>query len=86
MAKPVKVLHRHASKARPWLLGRDWPTIYRVKLDDSNLEEKHQWCSETFPAADWTTSFGSEVFYFSNLDDATLFRMKWEGSDANPPA
>lgn len=64
----------------PWLLGKDWDQFYRVRLaDTSNSSEKASWCRKNIPANHWATNFGLEVFYFLTVEDATLFKLRWEG-------
>jgi hypothetical protein len=76
----MKVLTPHPAKPMPWLTGKDWPEFYRVRLPFSGLrEEKIAWCKANCPKGMWGKSFGSEVFYFVNLEDATGFRLRWEG-------
>lgn len=72
----------------PWLAGHDWPEFYRVRLADSRFErEKIEWCLKNVTKTNWGKSFGNEVFYFVSLEDATMFRMRWEGAnEAHPSA
>jgi hypothetical protein len=77
----VKVLTPHPKKPMPWLVGTDWPEFWRVRLPDSNHEaDKVKWCRENCAEKSWGKTFGSEVFYFANLEDATAFRLRWEGA------
>lgn len=76
----MKALTPHSGKPMPWLMGHDWPVFYRVRLDNLRFSrEKVEWCLENVAKADWGKSFGSEVFYFANLEDAAAFKLRWEG-------
>lgn len=76
----LKVITPHPKKPLPWLMGKDWPKFWRVRLPDTGkLEEKRAWCRDSILPTEWETNFGGEVFYFLKLEDATLFRLKWEG-------
>lgn len=77
----MKMLTPHPQKPMPWLIGRDWPEFWRVRLPDSGMrDEKKAWCNANIPKRDWGTSFGGEVFYFVRLEDATAFKLRWEGA------
>lgn len=84
----MKALTPHPKKPMPWLMGKDWPEFWRVRLPDTRFsDEKEQWCRENIEANMWGKNFGSEVFYFVRLEDATLFKLRWEGvNEANPSA
>jgi hypothetical protein len=76
----MKVLTPHPSKPMPWLTGKDWPEFYRVRLPHTGLAaEKIAWCEANVPKGSWGKNFGSEVFYFTTLEDATAFKLTWEG-------
>lgn len=77
----LKVITPHPKKPMPWLVGRDWPELWRVRLADKTLmQEKSQWCRDNVASDKWGKNFGGEVFYFVNLEDATAFRLRWEGA------
>lgn len=77
----IKHLTPHPKKPQPWLMDKDWPEFYRVRLPDTGkAQEKADWCRENLKPNEWGKSFGSEVFYFGNLPAATLFLARWGGA------
>jgi hypothetical protein len=83
----MKVLHPHPKKPMPWLTGTDWPEFWRVRLPDTRFEtEKAQWCANNVETGQWAKNFGGEVFYFRRIEDATAFKMRWEGANEASPS
>ena len=83
----MKVLAPHPKKPMPWLMGKDWPEFWRVRLPDTRFsDEKHKWCMDNIPKSDWGKSFGGEVYYFVRLEDAMAFKLRWEGAREATPA
>lgn len=77
----TKVITPHPKKPMPWLIGLDWPELWRVRLaDKSHFAEKVEWCGNNVAPDQWGKNFGGEVFYFRRLEDATAFRLRWEGA------
>jgi hypothetical protein len=76
----VKLITSKSKRPMPWLESRDWPECYRVRLADKGLSsQKSQWCKQSCVREEWAMNFGGEVFYFLRLEDATAFRLRWEG-------
>lgn len=76
----VKAITPHPKKPMPWLLGKEWSEMWRVRLaDTSHSAEKQKWCRDNCAENMWARNFGGEVFYFLHLEDAMAFRFKWEG-------
>lgn len=77
----MKVLAPHPKKPMPWLMGKDWPSFWRVRLPRNILtKEKVEWCKDNVAPENWSKTFGDEVFYFVNVEDAAAFKLRWEGA------
>lgn len=77
----VKLISAKSKRPLPWLESRDWPECWRVRLaDKSHRSEKALWCKKNCVRDEWAMNFGGEVFYFLRLEDATAFRLTWEGA------
>jgi hypothetical protein len=74
-----------------FVLRKNWKAIHRVQIKSENRKLFIQSPFQTMMAASinewikenihgrWSCSEMFEVFYFEEISDATLFRLKWTG-------
>jgi len=63
-----------------FVLRRQWTSIFRVKVPAENRKAIDiKWCRDMLHGR-WSKSDFNEVFYFEDVQDATMFRLRWIGA------